>query len=144
MSNIPMEVLIALPKLTAEQLAPMLDKHGIEGELREKLLSRARPTPVKGNESQHSRRRYMLVMWLLSASFRQLSYEFEIAHQTVLNYVDKLMHSEERRQLRIAGFMSSEHYWLFRQNYRKNEEYLATLPPAEAAKWLYDNTDKEL
>lgn len=144
-----MEDLSTLRKMSPPDAELFLVRHTLTPDEREKLtplIGKDRPkynAPlVQGAVQVHDPRRglWMISVWLIGASWRQLARFHNVAPQTAMSVADRHLTSKERQILRLRSEMSLEALDTYHKSFTANVDMLSTMSPFEVANWLLTNT----
>ncbi len=90
------------------------------------------------------RRFWYLIGYLLGGSLRNIATLDGVQPQTVLNGLNTLMDSVTRNAKRMAKSTSLEALSEYKVTFNKHIELLMKLEPLEAARWIVNNTDRDI
>jgi hypothetical protein len=136
--KVPIETLIRLKKIPVGDAKKLLDAYELTDDERaqaEKLLS-----PSTLGNPKWDNRLWVVVAYLLGASYRQIALEKGVSRQTTYAQVTRVLSDSEKRE-RLNPHMSLEAYSTYKVNFFENVDKLRNMTPQEAAMWLFLNTD---
>lgn len=85
-------------------------------------------------------RNFRAAAYLLGASFHQIALLHDVASQTVMSSISRILPAATRQSQRLATKLSLEALADYQVAYEHNREYLNRLTPRQAAEWLLTNT----
>lgn len=144
LGTLTMDDLSKLRRMSRADAATFLTSHILsEDEMqRVKLLISKDRVEASVKQYDPTRRLWFAAAWLAGASWRQLSRLHDVAPQTIMSIVDRIMVSQERQSLRIHhSGMKLEALEMYHANFIKNLDVVKSMTPREVAQWLLDNTE---
>ena len=139
--DIPLDVMMGLKTMTRAQALAALARFNLSPEVQERYLRLTKPDE-EASPQRSPRRLGMLVLWLLGGSYRDIGHLYSIAHQTVIDYIDKLMSRQERNKFRLQTRLAHESLVIYAREFNRRTE-LHHLAPMEIAKELLASTSVE-
>lgn len=105
----------------------------------------AKGPPPKGYEDELAnfavRRLWLASAWLLGASHRQLGTLHGVSHASILQGINKVISSGDRRKARLHQTMTSSALVWYREQFQNNVETLRHMAnPLDVAVWMSTNT----
>jgi hypothetical protein len=107
------------------------------------MLRLAQPDDSTTPRPINSRRMGMLVLWLLGGSYRDIAHIHSIAHQTVIDYLNKMMTKEQRNQARFQTKLSFETLMIYHRWLREHPEVFNSNDPIAIARDMLANVSVE-
>lgn len=144
LGTLTMDDLSTLRKASRGDAEALLAKHPTlsHDELqRARLLISKDRAAASVKQYDPSRRLWFASAWLAGASWRQLARLHDVAPQTIMSIVDRIMVSSERQPLRLKAEMSLESLSAYHASFIKNSDKFSLMTPQQVAQWLLDNTE---
>lgn len=145
LGTLTMEQLGALRRMSRPDAELFVAQHKLEGDDRERALALAGRDLIMespASTTTNIRRNWLAAAWLLGASFRQLGHLHDVAPQTIMSSVDRILPSPQRMKMRLVqDRISPELISEYRAQFNRSLEVLTGMTPLEIAQWLLDNTE---
>jgi hypothetical protein len=134
--NVPLAVMLGLKQMTHAQAKNALAKYNLTPEELEAYLKLTAPEEPTFTPHINIRRQTMLVLWLLGGSYRDIGHINSIAHQTVIDYLNKLMSKDERNAARFQVRLGLDKLLIYQRYLREHPELFSTMDPVAIARTL--------
>jgi hypothetical protein len=136
--KVPVDTLIRIRRMPREEAQKLLDAYDLDAEEREQAEKLVAPVTTTLGNPKWDNRLWVVVAFLLGASYRQIAKDKNVSRQTTFAQVTRVLSDEEKKE-RLNPYISLEAYSEYKVAFFENVDSLRNMTPQEAAMWLFLN-----